>query len=238
MSFEQELVKEINSLRTNPKEYAKKVQKYISYFNGKLLDLPGSEASIETQEGAEAYTEAANFLSKQNGIEPFEPSKGLARVAKDYITEVQKISPEELEKIDLDKLIAKYGSFTGNLNRAIDFGGETPEQVIVNLLVSDGDPSREQRESLLSKDLKKVGVGFGKHEDFKFVTVIISSSKFKNNKDSDDSGFIGDEGSSGNVKETRSEKIVTKNGKRKKMIKITRVLPDGSKETETIYEDA
>ena len=239
MSFEQNLVKEINAVRTNPKEYAKIVKKYISYFNGKLLDLPGSDGSIETQEGPAAYTEAIDFLSKQKPLEPFEPSKGLGRVAKDYISEVQTINPDELEKIDLDKLIAKHGSFSGNLNRALDFGGETPEQVVVNLLVSDGDPNREQRDSLLSKDLKKVGVGFGKHDDFKYVTVIISSSKFVNNKDSDDTGFIDGKGSAGNnVSETRTEKIITKNGKSKKMIKITRVLPNGSKETETFYEDA
>ena len=62
MSFEEELVKEINSLRTNPKQYVKKIKKYMSYFDGKLLKLPGSEASIETQEGTAAYQEAIDFL--------------------------------------------------------------------------------------------------------------------------------------------------------------------------------
>lgn len=38
----------------------------------------------------------------------------------------------------------------------MDFGGETPELVLINLVVSDGDPSRGQRESLLSTDLKKL----------------------------------------------------------------------------------
>ena len=246
MSFEEELVKEINSFRTNPKEYAKKIKKYISYFNGKLLKLPGNEASIETQEGPAAYEEAIDFLSKQNGIEPFEPSKGLGRISRDFISEIQKINPDDLDKIDLDKIIAKYGKFSGNLSRALDFGGETPEQVLVNLIVGDGDPSREQRDSLLSSDLKKVGIGFGKHEEFKYVTVIITCTKFVNNKDSDDLGYL-DEGtkyrnpenedpSKEVVSETRSEKVVMENGKKKKIIKITRKLADGTKETETLIE--
>lgn len=190
MSFEEDLIKEINQFRTNPREYTKKIKKYISYFEGKLLQLPGSDAAIETQEGAAAYTEAIDYLSKQGGIEPLEPSKGLGRISKDFVSEIQKVDPDNLDSIDLDKIIERYGKFTGNLNRALDFGGETPEQVLVNLIVSDGDPKREQREALLNKNLKKVGVGFGNHEDFKFVTVIISCTKFVNNKDSDDNGFI------------------------------------------------
>ena len=190
MSFEKQLVKEINELRTNPKGYTKKIKKYISYFEGNLLNLPGSEASIETQEGPDAYTEAINYLSKQKGIEPLEPSKGLHRAAKDFVALVKNKGLEDLESIDLDKLIEKYGKYSGNLSRALDFGGETAEQVLVNLIVSDGDPSREQRENLLNKELKKVGVAFGKHDEFGCVTTIITVSKFTNEKDKDDKGFI------------------------------------------------
>ena len=191
MSFEEDLVKEINELRTNPKAYTKKIQKYISYFDGNLLNLPGSEASIETQEGPQAYTEAIKHLSKVKGVAPLEPSKGLGRVAKDFIKEIQKVSPEEASSIDLDKMVEKHGNYSGNISRALDFGGETPEQVLVNLIVSDGDPTRDQRETLLSQNLKKVGVGFGAHDEFKYVTVIICCTKFVNSKDSNDNGFIG-----------------------------------------------
>ena len=40
----------------------------------------------------------------------------------------------------------------------MDFGGEAAEMAIINLVVSDGDPSRGQRESLLSNEIKKVCV--------------------------------------------------------------------------------
>ena len=39
MSFEEDLVNEINEFRTNPKEYAKKINKYVSYFKGKILKI-------------------------------------------------------------------------------------------------------------------------------------------------------------------------------------------------------
>ena len=191
MSFEEELVKELNHLRTNPKDYAKKLNKFVSYFKGKVLRIPGEKAGIRTEEGAEAFRETIEFLSKQNGIEEQIPSKGLGRIAKDFLKEVQKVNPDYIGNIEIDEIIAKYGKFTGNLSRAMDFGGNTPEMVIINLVVSDGDPSRSQRDSLLSTDLKRIGVATGKNDAYGQWTVIVSSTTFTNKVDKDDKGFIG-----------------------------------------------
>ena len=243
MSFEEDLVREINILRSNPKGYIQKMKKYISYFEGNLLKLPGSEASIETQEGVAAYNDAISYLSKQKPVEPLQPSKGLARIAKDFVAEIQKVNPDDIGSIDLDKIIEKYGNFTGDLARALDLGGETPEQVIVNLMASDGDPSREQRETLLNNNLKKVGIGFGRHEDFKYVTVIVSCTKFVNKKDSNDSGYftLSKYNNPADplrkvISENRSEKDGFEKGKKVKIVKITRKFADGTTETETVVE--
>jgi hypothetical protein len=191
MSFEEQLVNKINEFRTNPRGYAKKINEYINYFKGKTLRIPGSNAGIRTEEGAQAYIEAVDFLSKQDGVDPLEPSKGLGRICADFMAEAQKVDPDQIGNIDLEEIIAKYGSFSGSLNRAMDFGGEDPEQVLINLIVCDGDPNRGNRESLLSTDLKKVGVANAKHPTYRFCTLIISCTKFKNTVDSDDNGFIG-----------------------------------------------
>ena len=107
------------------------------------------------------------------------------------MAEDKKVEHDQIGNIDLEEIIAKYGSFSGSLNRAMDFGGEDPEQVLINLIVCDGDPNRGNRESLLSTDLKKVGVANAKHPTYRFCTLIISCTKFKNTVDSDDNGFIG-----------------------------------------------
>ena len=56
----------------------------------------------------------------------------------------------------MEDIINKYVSFSGQFSRAMNFGGETAGMAIINLVVSDGDPSRGQRESLLSNEIKKV----------------------------------------------------------------------------------
>ena len=47
--FNEELLGEINTLRTNPKKYARTISKYVSYFKGKLLCLPGSNAGMRKE---------------------------------------------------------------------------------------------------------------------------------------------------------------------------------------------
>ena len=188
--FNEDLLMEINLLRTNPKKYAKTISKYMNYFKGNLLCLPDTNAGIQTEEGVEAFKEAVDFLNKQEKLEPLKPSKGLCRIAEEFIAIYQKPDSGELANKDMEDIINKYGSFSGSFSRAMDFGGETAEMAIINLVVSDGDQTRGQRESLLSTDIKKVGVANGDHEVYRHCSAIITSTEFDNTFDKDDNGLL------------------------------------------------
>ena len=284
--FNEDLITEINLLRTNPKKYAKTISKYMNYFKGKLLCLPESNAGIQTEEGVEAFKEAVDFLNKQPKIEPLKPSKGLCRIAEDFISIYQKPDSGDLANKDMEEIINKYGSFAGSFSRAMDFGGETPEMAIINLVVSDGDASRGQRESLLSTEIKKIGVANGKHDTYRHCSAIITCTEFENTFDKDDNGLL-TEVKPTNIKKNESikedyrskrelkennydkknevkdkkhdndnknqsdgkgelppgvasinktEKIIVEDGEKKKVIKIIKVMEDGSKQIETVKE--
>ena len=189
MSFEEELLKEINEFRTNPKEYSKKIEKQISYFKGKTLMIPGTNTGMKTQEGAEAYKEAVDFLSKAEPVNALVPSKGLAKISKEYLEEIVKVDPNEIDKVNLDEILRKYGSFEGSMNRELDMGNETPEQIVISIIVSDGDATRGHRDCLLSPEFNKIGMAYGKHPTYRFCSVILFCTKFNNNVDPDDYGF-------------------------------------------------
>ena len=284
--FNEDLITEINLLRTNPKKYAKTISKYMNYFKGKLLCLPESNAGIQTEEGVEAFKEAVDFLNKQPKIEPLKPSKGLCRIAEDFISIYQKPDSGDLANKDMEEIINKYGSFAGSFSRAMDFGGETPEMAIINLVVSDGDASRGQRESLLSTEIKKIGVANGKHDTYRHCSAIITCTEFENTYDKDDNGLL-TEVKPTNIKKNESikedyrskrelkennydkknevkdkkhdndnknqsdgkeelppgvasinktEKVIVEDGEKKKVIKIIKVMEDGSKQIETVKE--
>ena len=176
--FEQQVANELNILRTIPQKYANTIREYKKYFKGTELILPGTNIAIQTQEGANAYEEAGQYLENANGIHPLKLNESLCRIAKEYLAEVQKTDINEVSNIDLESIIANYGQFKGSFSRIIDFGGTTPALVIANLLVGDGDEKRSQRQSLLNEKFFLMGVASGKHSQFGQCTVILLCTEF------------------------------------------------------------
>ena len=209
MSFERELVEQINFLRTNPKKFAEKLKTYLTYFKGNVLNIPERTIGISTIEGPKAYQDAIAYLERQKPLDALDPSKGLFRVAADFQKAIQRKNLEDVDSVDIEKIIDKYGTFYGEFSRATDYGSQTPEQALISLVVSDGDPTREQRKALLSSDFKKVGVAFGTHKKFKNCTVILKCTEFINKKDAEDIGYLDDDGSQDQKKkETKKVKML------------------------------
>ena len=61
-SFEKEVFKAQNRLRTNPRSYIKQVRNELSYFDGKSLNIPGYKSEIITSEGDSPWYEAIGEL--------------------------------------------------------------------------------------------------------------------------------------------------------------------------------
>ena len=258
--FSAEVANELNKLRTSPHTYSKKIRDYKKFFKGTVLRLPGSNVGIQTQEGAAAYEEAAEFLDKHKNINSLKLYKPLCLIAKDFLTEVQTTDISEVNQIDLENIIGKYGNFSGAFSRAIDFGGTEPEMVISNLLVSDGDESRSQRVSMFNDNLNLIGVATGKHTQYGQCTVILTCTNFtcinpddnkyiveekeptlinqptklksKNPTSSHKQNFEDPECPEGVRKVVKSESEVVEGGKRKKIIKTVKYMEDGSVQTE------
>ena len=184
--MEKDIVREINDLRRNPKAYVEKLVKNKQYFKegSNIWKHPDSKAAIKTEEGPAAYDEAIYFLkTKAKPVGTLTPSKGLNNIASDFLAEYQK---DFNSKVEMDPIIQKYGDFTGNFRRLVQFGSPIAETIIINLLVGDGDKSRGYRDALLCPDYKKVGVAFGTHETYRQCTVICACQDFKNKDDDDD----------------------------------------------------
>ena len=187
--MERDVVKEINDLRRSPSSYAEKLVKNKQYFKPgeNVWKHPDSEAGIKTEEGPAAYDEAILFLrTKAEPQETLKPSKGLNKVASDFLAEFQK---DVNAQVEIEPVVQKYGEFTGNFRRLAQFGSATAEQVVINLVVCDGDKTRGHREALLFPTLKRVGVAYGNHDTYKRCTVIVACTTFENKVDADDSVY-------------------------------------------------
>ena len=80
-----------------------------------------------------------------------------------------------MDNIDINGILNKYGVYEGQFAESTDFGSLSPEMVVVNLLVDDGDKSRSNRKMLFKETYRKIGCGCVPHNKFK--SVISNSSK-------------------------------------------------------------
>ncbi len=188
MNISYEIAKEINIARTNPKKYYNNLERYKKFFEtDKIFRLPSLEVGIKTEEGSELYEETMNYLETFNEISPLKPINSLFKIAKNYLSEIQKIDYREIGNINIEEIIKQYGNFYGNFSRIINFGYQDPELIICNFLTSDGDKNREERNCLLNNKFFYFGVAFGEHEMFNYCTVVVFCTDFKSKNILDDS---------------------------------------------------
>ena len=183
---ERQLIDEVNALRTNPATWAAKINASKTYFEGNIWKHPNSKAGIKTNEGPAAYEEAIRALKQTPKVDALVPSKGLCRIAEEFLREYQK---DANANVEMDSVIDKYGKFTGNFRRLVEFGGINAEQSIINLVVSDGDKDRGHRQALLADNLTRIGVAHGEHGTYRNCSVIVMASTFENTYDSNDSYY-------------------------------------------------
>ena len=188
-----EIIEEINILRSNPPLYAKKVEEYSKYFTDKAIKLPNFNIKIMTQEGAAPYLETIEYLKGKEKVNELIPSKALCEIAKEVFDNMKNSETGEIDEELYSNTIDKYGSFNGKFTRAVDLGGFTSEQIVINFLVCDGDPERSQREPILGTGLNKIGVAFGRDNANSTICVMLTCTEFNNIKDPDDVMIFKDE---------------------------------------------
>ena len=181
-----EIIEEINKLRADPILYSKKVEEYSQYFTDKILKLPNLNVKIRTQEGSAPYLDTIEYLKTKEKKNALAPSKALCEIAQEIADNLIDSETGEIDEELHEQIIDKHGSFNGKFTRAMDFGGFTSEQVVINFLVCDGDEDRTQREPLLGDGLNKIGVAFGKHNIYSTICVLVTCTEFTNTKDPDD----------------------------------------------------
>ena len=190
MSFLRQLVDEINRVRENPKSYINILEKYKGYFDGDRLKLPNLDYAFKTHEGVAPYDECIKYLRTADTSPRLVPSKGLTGIA-DELMKVLLKDYNKIGSVDMETLRNKYGTTSGSFNRIVQCGGTTPEQIVVHLLVCDGEKNRRQREAILSKTYKKIGLASAEHESFSRASIIILVTSFENKNNSDDSESYG-----------------------------------------------
>lgn len=182
--LKQEILEEHNKVRSNPASYIPKIEKILTYFKGDVIYKPG-EIGVQTDEGKAVYKEAIEFLKKQKAIGTLVLNENLSRAAQDHCND---IGPKGLTDHDgsngstVTDRIEKYLEWDKTVAENLDFGGKTGEDVLISLIVDDGNPGRGHRKTIFNKDLFIIGIGIGKHSEYEICTTLDYVGAIKNEK--------------------------------------------------------
>jgi len=171
---------EINECRSNPEAYAAKLEQLLDLYHGRIRHRP-DDVPVVTKEGVDAVHEAIAALKAAQATSPLELSAGLAAACQQHCNDLGPrgtTGHKGADQSTFQQRLEKYGKWMGHLIEALDFGSITAQEVVCSLLVDDGLPSREHRTAVLSANYKKIGVGFGAHDELKSMCTLVMATKF------------------------------------------------------------
>lgn len=179
--LETEIYEELNLLRRDPKTYAALIEQRLKYFRGKLYQEPGMPYQIRTNEGRSAVVEAAKALYRTGTLGRFEHSAGMSRAALDHAMDNgrhNKTGHAGTDGSTMSMRLRRYGTWSGGAGETIAYGSMGGREVVIDLIIDDGVPSRGHREIILTPGFQVVGVGCAPHKRYRVVCVIDFANRY------------------------------------------------------------
>lgn len=171
--FHEAIVTQLNEARTRPADYVRRLEAWRALFAGDRVVRPG-EPDLITVEGAAAVDEAIAALRAAEALRPVTSDHRLDRSAGDHAAEQGRSGATGHDSADgasPAERMARHGRWRATAE-IIAYGAETPEEVIVQLLVDDDVPDRGHRRIIFNPVYTLVGVGCGPHPVYRRVCVI------------------------------------------------------------------
>lgn len=173
---------EINLARSEPRIFADFLREFRGQFRGKNYQLPNSTTRVRTSEGVKAVDEAIKFLDRQKKMPPLSWSGGLAVAAADLAVEQGRSGDTGhvgRQSRGMRERIERHGQWEKSIAENIGYGPENPRNMVMQLIIDDGVPSRGHRKNTFSTAFNVAGVACGPHPYFRNMCVIDFAGGFR-----------------------------------------------------------
>ena len=173
--IEKDVVLELNKVRSNPSAYAEAhIEPRRRYFRGSLFEQPG-KIPLQTREGARALDECVGALEGAQPVGLLFPSSGLTSAARDHAEDQEKTGRTGHAGSDgsnMEQRISRHGEWDKLIGENISYGSGNARDIVIQLLIDDGVPSRGHRQNIMNGGFARIGTAIAGHPDYGFVCVM------------------------------------------------------------------
>lgn len=167
--IEDAVLAELNAARTDPQAYARKLEAQpVSDWESRFC------APARAREPA-AHAEAVAFLKRQKPLPPFRRDDRLVAAAVDHAAAQVRTAAFGHQSADgeaFDERLQRHGVKAALMGENLVYGPPTAADVVRQLVIDRGVPSRAHRNSLFQTTYTAVGVGCGAHPRYGMMCVV------------------------------------------------------------------
>lgn len=172
---EQEIIDEINLLRSNPARYARLyLEPLRSRFQGRKITYL-DQTTVMTREGIRALDECIRVLKNASPAPSLSPRMGLSLAARDHVRDQGRAGTMGHDGSNGSSPFARmnrYGTWEYGAGENIAYGYRGARTIVAVLLIDDGVASRGHRKNLLNGSYRVVGVNTGPHRLYREMCVM------------------------------------------------------------------
>ncbi|MBN1521730.1 MAG: CAP domain-containing protein [Candidatus Aureabacteria bacterium] len=181
LSLREEIIKEINLARKDPKAYAAFLKEFKKFYDGNKMKRSGKKI-IMTKEGVKVVEEAITYLKSLDPLPLLKLSNGMSLAAKDHIDEISGTSLTghvgSAGSLPGDR-VNRFGTWSDAIGENICYGFDSPREIVIWMIIDDGFASRGHRVNIFRPEFHFAGAWVCRHPLYDFMCVITFAGKFE-----------------------------------------------------------